>query len=100
MQKALKTVSSSENDCFAVADDAVEEAEETGTPRSSVSIGERPLCSLRCADDIDLLGSGKEELQQLAQRLEETVAAYGIEISSDKSKILVNSVKPSPSTNI
>ena len=49
---------------------------------------------MRFADDIDLLGGGKEELQQLTERLEKTAADYGMEISSDKSKILVNSVKP------
>ena len=67
MQKDLKHVNSSENDCF--ADDAVEEAEETDTPLSSVTIGGRSLCNLRFADDIDLLGSSEEELQQLTQRL-------------------------------
>ena len=64
-----------------------------------MSIGGRPPCNLRFADDIDLLGSREEELQQLTQRLEETAAEYRMEISSDKSKILVNSIKPIPSTN-
>ena len=54
MQKALTPVNSSENDCL--ADDAVEEAEETDTTLSSVSIGGRPLRNLPFADDIDLLG--------------------------------------------
>ena len=85
------TVSSSENDCL--ADDAVEEAEETDIPLSSVCIGGRPLCNLQFADDIDLLGSSQEELQQLTQILEEIAAEYGTEISSDKSKILVSSIK-------
>ena len=98
MLKALTPVNSSENDC--VAHDAVEEAEETDTPLSSVSIRGRPLCDLRFADDVDPLGSREEELQQLTQRLEETAAEYGMEISSEKSKILVNSIKPRPSTNI
>ena len=82
------------NDCF--SDDAVEDTEEIDIPLSSVSIGRRPFCNLRCADDIDLLG-GSEELQQ---RLEKTAADYGMEISSDKSKIIANSIKPRPSTNI
>ena len=85
---------------LAFADDAVEETEETDTPLSSVSIGGRPLCNLRFANDIDLLESSEEELQQLTQRLDETVAEYGMEISSVKSKILVNSMKQRPSTNI
>ena len=65
-------MSSSENDCF--ADYAVEEAEATDTPLSSVCIGGRPLCNLLFADGINLLGSSEEELQQLTQRLEETAA--------------------------
>ena len=40
---------------------------------------------------MDLLGTGEKELQQLTERLEKTVASYGMEISSDKSK--TNSVK-------
>ena len=51
-------------------------------------------------DDIDLLGSSEEELQQLAQRLEETAVAYGLEISSYKRKIIVSRIKPRSSTNI
>ena len=39
-------------------------------------------------------------MQQLIQRQDETAAKYGMEISSDKSKILVNSINPRPSTNI
>ena len=69
-----------------IVDDAVEEADETDTPLSSVSIGGRPLCNLRFADDIDLLGSSEEELQQLSRRLDETAAEYGMEISSEKAK--------------
>ena len=43
MQKALTPVNSLGNDCF--ADYAVEKAEESDTPLSSVSIGGRPLCN-------------------------------------------------------
>ena len=50
----------------------------------SLSIGGRPLCNLRFADDIDL-GDSEEELQQ--ERLDKTAADYGMEISSEKSKI-------------
>ena len=42
----------------------------------------------------------KEELHRLTERLEKTAAGYGMEIGSDKSKILVNIIKPRPSTNI
>ena len=47
MQKALTPQRQSENDF--IADDAVEEAEETDMPRSSVSIAGQPLCNLRFA---------------------------------------------------
>ena len=53
---------------------------------------------MRFADD--LLGGSEEEHQQLTERLEKTAAEYGMEISYDKSKFLVNSIKPRPSTNI
>ena len=52
--------------------------------------------NLRFAEDIDLLGGSEEALQ----RLENTDIGYGMEISSDKDKLLVNSIKPRPSTNI
>ena len=74
----------SENDYC--ADDAAEDAEETDTPLSSVTIGGRPLWNLRFANDTDLLGGTEEELQQLTEKLEKTAAGYGMEISSDKSK--------------
>ena len=65
-----------------------------------MSIGGLPLCNLRFADDIDILGRSKEDLQQLTQRLEKSAGECGMEISSNRSKILVNSIKPRPSSNI
>ena len=62
---------------------------------TSTSIGERLLCNLQFADGIDLMG-GSKELQQLTERLEKTAAGY----MSDKSKILLNSIKPRPSSNM
>ena len=68
---------------------------------SSLSIEGQPLCNLQLADDISLLGGSEDELQQHTERLEKTITAgYGMEISSNKSKVLVNSIKPRPSTNI
>ena len=43
---------------------------------------------MRFAGDVDLLGDGEKELQQLSERLEKPAAGYGMEISSVKSKIL------------
>ena len=48
--------------------------------------GRTTSLQLAFADDIDLL-EGSEELQQLTERLQKTAAGYGMEISSDKSKI-------------
>ena len=76
-----------------------EDAEEVDTSLPSVSIGGQPLFNLRFADDIDLLGGSEEELQQSIERLEKTAVGYGMEISSHKSKILVNSIKPRPWMN-
>ena len=42
------------------------------------------------------LGGSEEELQQLTERLEKTAAGNGLEISTNKSKILVNIIKPWP----
>ena len=42
-------------------------------------IRERPLCTLRFADDIDLLGGSQEELQQITERLEKTAARYSMD---------------------
>ena len=67
---------------------------------STVSIGGRPLCNLRFADDIDLIGRDDEELQDLTTRLEESAGKFGIEISAEKSKVLVNSNKDTPQTHI
>ena len=47
-----------------------------------------------------ILGGSEEELQQLAERPEKTAVGCGMEVSSDKSKILVSGMKPRPSTNI
>ena len=47
---------------------------------------------------LTLVNSG--ELQQVTQRLEETASEYGMEISSDKSKLLVNRNKPRLPSNI
>ena len=92
MQKVLTPQHPLENNCFAGA--AEEDPEETDIPLSSVSIGGRLLCNLWFADDIDRLEGSQEELQKLAERVEKTAVGYGMEISSDKSKILVSSIKP------
>ena len=61
----------------------------------SVSIGGRPICNLCFADDIDLLASNHTQLQELTTRLEKAAREFGMEVSSEKSKIMVNSRSPS-----
>ena len=56
--------------------------------------------ALQLADDIDLCLEAVKKNSKLSERLKKTAAGYGIEISSDKSKIPVNNIKPRPSTNI
>ena len=46
----------------------------------------RPICSLRFADDIGFVS----DLQGLFNRLVDRVMAYGIEVSTEKSKIMIN----------
>ena len=67
---------------------------------STVSIGGRALRNLRFADYIDLIGRDEEELQELTTRLEESVGKFGMEISTEKSKVLVNSNKDTPQAHI
>ena len=58
---------------------------------STISIGGRPVCNLCFADDIDLMVCSNSELQELTNKLIATASAYGMEISTVKSKVMVNS---------
>ena len=58
---------------------------------SSISIGGRTISNLRFTDDIDLMGGSNNELQKLTDRLSNSAKAYGMEVSSEKSKVMVNS---------
>ena len=58
---------------------------------STVSIGGRKVNNLRFADDIDLMGGSVQELQDLTDRLITSLGAYGMEVSSEKSKVMANS---------
>ena len=63
---------------------------------TSISIGGRPICNLRFADDIDLMAGSNQELQDLTNSLASSASAYGMEISTEKSKVMVNSVNNTP----
>ena len=57
----------------------------------SISIGGRPICNPRFADDIDLMGGSNGELQDLTNRLVDRASAYGMKDSRKKSEIMTNS---------
>ena len=57
---------------------------------TSISIGGRPICNLRYADGIDLMGGSNGELQDLTNRPVDRATAYEIEVSTEKSKIMTN----------
>ena len=44
---------------------------------------------MRFADDIDLITETSDELGELTTRLHETSSAFGMEISEEKSKVMV-----------
>ena len=57
---------------------------------STVSIGGRTITNLRFADDIDGLAGEEEELANLVERLDKASTAYGMEISTEKTKLMTN----------
>ena len=58
-----------------------------------IFIGGRPVCNLPFADDIDLMSSSNGELEDLTNRLVVRATAYGMEVSTEKSKIMTDSTK-------
>ena len=58
---------------------------------TSNSIGGRPICNLRFAEDIDLMGGGNGEHKDFTNRLVDRATAYGMEVSTELSKIKTNS---------
>ena len=62
---------------------------------SSISVGGRQFSNLRFADDIDLMAGSNQELQDLTTSLEHSSGAFGMEVSSEKSKVMVNSKEDS-----
>ena len=56
----------------------------------TLSIGGRTIANLRFADDIDGLAGEEEELAKLVEHLDKASAAYGMEISAEKNKLMTN----------
>ena len=67
---------------------------------TTVSIGGRTATSLRFADDIYLLAGNNAELQKLTNKLASASERYGMEVSSEKSKVMVNSIDTNASADI
>ncbi|CAH3169805.1 unnamed protein product [Porites lobata] len=58
--------------------------------QGTVSIGGRTITNLLFADGIDGLAGKEEELASLVDRLDKTSAAFGLEISAEKTKLMTN----------
>ena len=56
----------------------------------TVSIGDRTITYLCFADDIDVSVGEEEELAKLVQHLEKVFTANGMEISAEKTKLMIN----------
>ena len=63
--------------------------------KSTIYVGGRIINNLRFADDIDLIAGTNSELQELTNRLSEASKDYGMEVSKEKSKTMVNSINES-----
>ena len=64
--------------------DALEDHEGT------VSIGDRTITNLRFADDIDGQAGQEQVLVKLVNHLEEASTAYGMQISAEKTQLMIN----------
>ena len=56
----------------------------------TVGIGGRTITNPRFADDIDGLAGEEEDLENLVERLDKAFTANGMEISTEKTKLITN----------
>ena len=56
----------------------------------TVSIGDRTITNLRFADDIDGFAGEEEELANFVERLDKASTAKGMEINTEKTKLITN----------
>ena len=56
-----------------------------------IPIGGRPRCNLRDADDINFMGDSNGDRHDLTNRLVSRATAYGMEVSTEKRKIMTSS---------
>ena len=64
----------------------------------TVSIGGRTITNLRFADDIDGLACTETELANFVERHDKTSTAYGMQISAEKTKLMMNNINGISST--
>ena len=58
--------------------------------KGAVSIRGRTITNLRFADDIDCLAEEEEELAKLGEYLLKASPAYGMKVSTEKTKLMTN----------
>ena len=64
-----------------------------------ISIGGRLINNLRFADDIDLIATSEQKLQELTKKVQSTAAKFGMEVNTNKTKCMVTA-KDSKKTTI
>jgi len=66
----------------------------------NVRIGGRSINNIRFADDIDLIAGSMKELAELTERHDKSASAFGMEISAEKSKMMVTPYTNDNNTNV
>ena len=64
-----------------------------GNHQCALIIGGRTITNFRFANDIDGLAGDEQELANLVERLEKTSTQYGMEISTEKTKLMTNNTQ-------
>ena len=64
-----------------------------------ISFGGRPICNLRLAGDIDLMGRSNGELQDFTNTLVDRAMVYGMEVGTEKNKIMAKNTSADISMN-
>ena len=64
-----------------------------GHHQGTVSIGGRTITNRRFADDVDGLAGDEQELANLVERFEKTSTSYGMEISAENTKLMMNNTQ-------
>ena len=65
-----------------------------------VSIGGQLITNLSFADDIDVLARREQELEEMITRNDRTSSKFGMEINTEKTKLLISGDKIVPDITI